>query len=72
MQDGLHGAPVRIETRVAKWENNRKPQDGPPDETITMVYWVENGRKIEDPERVAQLEAAHQAETRPEADAPPL
>jgi hypothetical protein len=49
--------PYRVACELAKYNNNRKPTDGPPDEVVVISQWFEaDGTLIEDPERIAGLE----------------
>jgi hypothetical protein len=47
----------RIDFRVDKWNDNRTPEDGPPDEVVESYEWVgEDGLTVTDPEIVTMLE----------------
>lgn len=55
--------PMKVQTQLRKWENQRTPGDGEPDEVITQELWLDqDGAVIEDPERIAALEARLETE----------
>lgn len=54
----------KFEARVAKWENERTPDDGAPDRIDTESFWMENGEIVSDPSRIAELEAKIQEESK--------
>lgn len=49
--------PYKEATQVAKWENGRTPEDGEPDDIVTVTRWIENSEVVTDPDRIDQLEA---------------
>lgn len=56
---------TRITREVRKWNNDRTPEDGPPDEILRRTFWLdENGLEITDPDRIALLEQKHRMEVR--------
>lgn len=57
------GKPYRLATKIAKWENNRTPDDGPPDDVDIQFTWYDGGGvEITDPQRIAYLEAQYPQE----------
>ncbi len=58
MADAIVARPQRHTYEVAKWENHRKPGDGPPDGVVTVSGWFDADGEITDPARVAELERA--------------
>lgn len=50
--------PTKYTFAVAKWENGRTPDDGPPDRTVRHSTWIDSdGSEITDAARIAALEA---------------
>lgn len=64
-QDRAMPGAVRIKATLCKWEGERTPADGEPDEVVERVYWQRaNGHVITDPATIARLEAAYEARER--------
>lgn len=54
--DHLFVRPVRYRTQVEKWHPGRTPDDGAPDEVVSVEAWVDtDGSEIDDAERIAEL-----------------
>lgn len=60
----------KFEAQAAKWENGRTPEDGPPDRIDTASFWMENGEVVTDPNRLAELEAKIQEESKWDSSQP--
>lgn len=57
--------PTKYTVAVTKWEHDRTPDDGPPDQTVEQTAWIDtDGTEITDAARIAALEAqiAHKGE----------
>lgn len=59
--DAAVAGPVRVCRQLRKWENGRKPSDGPPDDVDERCWWEQDGAEIESPSVVAVLEARYAA-----------
>lgn len=62
-QEQLILGPFKAEAKVEKYNPGRTPEDGEPDEVMTVSGWFEavNGEyvPITDPSRIAQLEETY-------------
>lgn len=63
MAQEIAGGPYKMTRQLAKWNNYRTPDTGPPDEVLDAAWWYEpDGTEITDPARIAALEAKLQEE----------
>lgn len=47
----------KVRADVAKWENGRTPEDGPPDAVVSAEQWqYEDGSVLTDPVIIAECE----------------
>lgn len=50
--------PYMLSVQIEKYDNDRTPEDGPPDDVLTVSQWFEaNGEPVTDPARIAELNA---------------
>lgn len=56
------GGPTRIVRTLARWDNHRTPDDGPPDSEDTAVFWSDENGEITDEARIAELERLYETQ----------
>lgn len=59
----------KVSMVLRKWENDRTPEDGEPDEVVTSEEWIgPDGAVVTDPDLIAELEARLAARERQEQE----
>lgn len=54
---------MKVAVNLRKWEDNRTPDDGEPDDEILSEFWQDtNGNRVTDPRLIERLEASLQSE----------
>jgi hypothetical protein len=64
----MFARPVRYRAQIEKYGPGRTPDDGDPDEVVTVEQWVDvDGSEITDEARIAALNAERDAEAAEES-----